>query len=213
MLKPLLQIHSRRLADAYLRLGLALEFHPDSALQASSEKYVASACNTLEKRLEALQARETVLQNNKDNGEDERAPAVKESQEAGEELFEKDNITTMDSEQVEKEQKDVKEMIQELKLKLVEDRSNSTAANGTLSSNGKGHDLKETLKQAINESLLGSSTNALGAPPLTNPNAPVNDLSAMVKKKKKVEDTTASNGKRKESSNSEADGSKRAKVE
>lgn len=108
--------------------------------------------------------------------------------------FEKDDVARMDSEQVEKEKKDVQEMIEELKQKLDDYAASATAGGGgggsssnvNASSSGANMSAKEKVQMAINEVLLGSSTNALGAPPPLNPNAPVNDLSAMVKKKKKL---------------------------
>jgi HAT1-interacting factor 1 len=161
-------------------------------------------------------AEEGVL-NSENNGNSHDA---KEKMKTTSTTFEKDDVLAMDLSQVEKEQKDVKEMLQELKLKL-EEYANAAApgsSTGTSADPSSKASMKETLQQAINEALLGSSTNALGAPPLSNPNAPVNDLSAMVKKKKKVEEPTKENGKRKEStteesSKTEADSNKKAKVE
>ncbi|UZJ51786.1 hypothetical protein CBS101457_001106 [Exobasidium rhododendri] len=262
MLTPLLQPHSRRLADAYLRLGLALEFHPDTSRQATAEKYVAGACTTMEKRLEALQARERVLQKERETGEiglaraeaaaveiraekaelegierlqNEKAQRVIDGEGIGNRTaatrtgqLEKDDVIAMDWDQLEKERKDVGEMIQDLKLKLEEYAANVSGEGSTTvasqKSGGKERSAKETLQQAINEALLGSSTNALGAPPLTNPNAPVNDLSSLVKKKKKPDGDssreTTSNGKRKEGTSDavagadiEADSSKKAKLD
>lgn len=249
MLTPLLQAHSRRLADAYLRLGLALEFHPDAALQATAEKYVRGASTTLQKRLESLDARQRVLQKERDTGETGLATAEaaaseirsekaeiesekrlreegvvrnsqgKEAEVHCETTFEKDDVLAMDLEQVEKEQRDVGEMIQELRLKLEEYASAAPGggmAHSTSTSGPSKETAKETLQKAINEALLGASTNTLGTPRLSNPDAPVNDLSAMVKKKKKVENGKES-GKRKESDTDAiqpplSDSDKRAKL-
>ena len=230
-----------------------MEFHPDPSLQATAEKYVAGACTTLKKRLECLEARDRVLQKERESGETGLAKAEAAASEirtekaeqesekrlkeegiihgsggngslAGQkertmekESFEKDDVIAMDWEQVEKEQKDVGEMIQELKLKLEEYTNAALGKKTDSGSSTLNGSAKETLQQAINEALLGSSTNALGAPPLTNPNAPVNDLSAMVKKKKKVVEEPKTDGKRKEPSTFEerkldSDSSKKAKV-
>ena len=50
--------HSRRLADAHLRLGLALEFHPDTQQRAESEQHIAMAKRVLQKRITALEGDE-----------------------------------------------------------------------------------------------------------------------------------------------------------
>lgn len=257
MLTPLLQPHSRRLADAYLRLGLALEFHPDASLQALAEKYVTAACTTLEKRLESLKARQRVLEKERQTEQEGFAKAEaaanevrmekaeiesterlveegiisqddqklkgkeEEKQPSTKEIFEKDDVAGMHWEQVEKEQKDILEMIQELRLKLEEYANAAPGTNdATSGSSLLGGSSKEKLQQAINEALLGSSTNALGAPK-SDPNAPVNDLSAMVKKKRKppvAEEDSKENGKRKQQSSlvevaSESDSSKKVKVD
>lgn len=148
MLGPLLQPHSRRLADAYLRLGLALEFHPEASRRSEAEKYVQGAKNTLVKRVEALEARLGLLQRGK-QGDEELAKAqeaaaelrtekaVAESEERLREdgavrtngkgkarlddeaqRVEKDDVLRMDEDLVNKELKDVKEMMNELDLKV-----------------------------------------------------------------------------------------------
>jgi HAT1-interacting factor 1 len=221
-----------------------LEYHPDASLQASAEKQVMGACTTLQKRLEALKQRQRVLELETESGEAGLAKAeaaasglrtekaelesAKRLNEEGVEskgaedvkkelaLFEKDDVAAMDSEQVIKEEQEVTELIQDLKLKL-EEYSNAAApgSNGAAASSSSSAmtSAKEKVQQAINEALLGSSTNALGAPPPLNPNAPINDLSSMVKKKKKPEESKA-NEKRKETLNSdEVEASKKIKVD
>lgn len=188
------------------------------------------ACTTLERRVEALLARQRVLELDKETGEADLATAeaaasdlrsekaeiesVNRLQEEGilvgtkekvaqEVIFEKDDVAAMDSEQVDKEHKDVLGLLQDLRLKMEEYANAATGNTAEASSSSGPTSAKEKVQQAINEALLGSSTNALGAPPPLNPDAPVNDLSSMVKKKKKPEETVG-NGKRKEVTGEEA---------
>lgn len=148
LLGPLLQPHSRRLADAYLRLGLALEFHPEADRRGEAEKYVQGAKNTLAKRVEALEVRLDLLRREKQGEEDlakaqqaaaelrtEKALIESEKrlrEEAGAKpngkgkgkaeedakRVEKDDVLRMDEDLVNKELKDVKEMMNELELKV-----------------------------------------------------------------------------------------------
>jgi hypothetical protein len=211
-----------------------LEYNPDASLQASAEKYVMGACRTLEKRVDALLARQRVLKKDKEIGEADLAAAeaaasdlrtekaeiesVKRLQEEGvlvggkdkaveeeakEAIFEKDDVAAMDSEQVDKEHKDILGLLQDLRLKMEEYANVAPGSNAEASSSSGATTAKEKVQQAINEALLGSSTNALGALPPLNPNASVNDLNSMVKKKKKPEESKA-NGKRKEVTGEEA---------
>ena len=57
LLAPLLHPYSRRLADAHLRLGLALEFHPTVAEREGALQHVKAAAQTLQARLDALNQR------------------------------------------------------------------------------------------------------------------------------------------------------------
>lgn len=278
LLQPLLLPYSRRLADANLRLGLALEFHPDPAMQASAERYVTAACIVLRKRLDSLHKRQDTLQRQRqgDTGakkedanrekaekqhdetaakleaEDVLAPKSEEESALSQvsdkgkgkgnadqnghsvKALEKDDITTMDWQLLEKEIKDIKEMIQELELKL-EEFANAPPGTGAVggSSSGEnplaGADAKAALQQAINEAFLGASTNGLAGSSAfgskaADPNVTVNDLSSMVRKKKKAPETAAEsnasdpNGKRKatEGSSSTSDNvesSKRTRLE
>lgn len=137
----MLHPHSRRLADAYLRLGLALEFHPEPERQSTASKFVQSAANALKTRLEALQSRQGLLAKGDEAEARAQAAAVKareekalaesrEASEAGadskgkgkgkqvERFAEKDDVAEMDEVKVEKELKDVEEMIAELNAKV-----------------------------------------------------------------------------------------------
>ncbi len=191
ILRPLLRPYSRRLADAQLRLGLALEFHPDNDERPKALMHVTSASNTLQRRLIALDEREKALQSGEaapaeeapkaDNGKGKgKATAADEE----EEMLEVDDVASIaELSQLEKERKDVKEMIEELALKLEEYKH---VGNDSLIGVAGGVD-KEALKQVLNDAFVGASTNAVfpGANP-TASDKPVNDLSSMVKKKKPV---------------------------
>lgn len=254
LLSPLLHPHSRRLADAYLRLGLALEFHPEQERQAEAGKYVQSAANTLRTRLEALKSRRTIVQRGSSEEarkqaaaaqlreekarEESVAAAADEGREAAEAAaegsagkgkgkaiaaipIERDDVAEMDEPRVERELKDVEEMITDLEAKLADDGANAANANANgagSSSSSSGAPLpdaaKQALQQAINEAFLGASTNALHQPHVAD--GPVNDLSGMVRKKKRpVEGAEEGKGKGKESDIGEGSGSgsKKAKVE
>lgn len=278
LLQPLLLPFSRRLADANLRLGLALEFHPDPSMQASAERYVTAACIVLRKRLDALHKRQETLQRQREGGtaakkgdenreeaekqhdetaakleeEGALAPKSKEESELSQvsnkgkgkdnadqnghvgKALEKDDIITMDWQLVEKEIKDIKEMIQELELKL-EEFANAPPGTGAVGSSTTGEnpltgaDAKAALKQAIDEAFLGASTNGLATSnafgsKAADPNVTVNDLSSMVRKKKKApepvteRDANDPNGKRKateatSSTSNDVESSKRTRIE
>lgn len=194
MLSPLLQAHSRRLADAHLRLGLALEFHPDMALRAKAERHVRAAIECLRVRQAALDARSKALASGEaaESSEKSGAGAVQASEESAkgkgkgkaradeDTKIEKDDIAEMSAEKVAAESKDVQEMTAELDAKLDEYK---TAPPG---SNLEAAD-RTTIEQAIGDAFLGASTNApfANAGSSSAASAPVNDLSSMVKKKRK----------------------------
>ncbi|KDN44565.1 hypothetical protein K437DRAFT_257000 [Tilletiaria anomala UBC 951] len=219
ILSPLLRAHSRRLADAQLRLGLALEFHPDLAQRPRALQYVTAASTTLKGRLNALKEREQVLSKGEGiaatNG---AAPAAVESKSNGKgkgkedndegKLLEKDDVADMDAAQVALETKDVQEMIEELSVKLEEYEQHSAAA-GDASSSAAASAIglpgglnRAALEKAINDAFLGASTNTgafSGFPGASADLAgkPVNDLSGMVKKKRPIPGAEDGNGKRK----------------
>lgn len=227
LLSPQLHPHSRRLADAYLRLGLALEFHPESAKQATAVNYVESAANVLRSRLDALQRRSEVLAKaggssaseareqaaaasvreekaqqesvedaaNSDNKGKGKGPADEAAKEAVQPV-ERDDVVEMDEVRVEREITDVREMVTELESKLEDIKAAGAApASGSAGPSGSSSSpfpaggpvdaasAKAALQQAINDAFLGASTNSLATPSV--PSGPVNDLSAMVKKKKR----------------------------
>ncbi|EPQ26526.1 uncharacterized protein PFL1_05848 [Pseudozyma flocculosa PF-1] len=61
LLTPLLHPHSRRLADAHLRLGLALEFHPTVSEREGAIRHVKAASGVLATRLAALEERQKTI--------------------------------------------------------------------------------------------------------------------------------------------------------
>lgn len=215
ILSPLLRPHSRRLADAQLRLGLALEFHPDTSQRPRAAEFVAAAKTTLNTLLTALSRRQkTIEEGGEEAGEgasgEAQAPeaeAAKQNTENGkgkgkarvggeEQLLEKDDVAGMDLDRLNKERKDLGEMIEELDLKMQEyEQAGANGADaGASASAGAGTSStaigvaggvdRAALEKAISEAFLGASSNAIfpGAPS----DKPVNDLSAMVKKRKPV---------------------------
>lgn len=254
----MLHPHSRRLADAYLRLGLALEFHPESERQATASNYVRSAANTLRTRLEALEARKELLSKGDEEEAKKQANAARVREEkaleesvkdraegadaveaapadtkgkgkapaaALEQPKEKDDVADMDSLRVERELKDVKEMLEELEVKLEEEAKgaqNAQSSNGSAGSAEAGAKAipdaaKLALQQAINEAFLGASTNELnGLGSSAAAGGAVNDLSGMVKRKKRPaaeEGETAATAQPAAASSDAAAVNKKAKVE
>lgn len=243
LLSPLLQPHSRRLADAYLRLGLALEFHPEASQQATASRYIESAANTLRKRLEALERRFEVLNKRGGSADSKEARAQAAAAELQEEKAkaeseevaiagtatnekangksaaptedhadpaERDDVVDMDELRVDRELKDVREMVAELDAKLEDVKANAaatatsgfsfTSGQGGVGASGssgsaegiegiEGASAKAALQQAINDAFLGASTNSL-APELSastgKATGPINNLSATVRRKKRL---------------------------
>ena len=95
LLLPHLLPYSRRLSDAHLRLGLALEFHPNVKQRESSFEHIQQAANVLKRRLVEL---ERVSQETSHGTE-------------------RDSLFNMDSDQITRETKDVKEMLIDLEKK------------------------------------------------------------------------------------------------
>lgn len=229
VISPLLHLHSRRLADAQLRLGLALEFHPDAEQRPRAAEFVQAASDTLQRRLETIEAREKALQ---EGAGGDKVPEVAQKQidtvdvkgkgkakrSSTNGLVEKDEIATMDLSGVEKEKKDVKEMIEELRLKLEEYQHDKGKDGSTNAIGLPGGIDRAALEKAINDAFLGASTNVFGAPTLDS-SKPVNDLSSMVKKKKVPATGADMTGKRKAEESiptsavdSDANDSKKAKT-
>ncbi|PWN50086.1 hypothetical protein IE53DRAFT_387640 [Violaceomyces palustris] len=208
LLSPLLHPHSRRLADAHLRLGLALEFHPEVSEREGAIRHVKAASETLGLRLSALEARKRVIESNGELADSALASAVElreqkatsaegESKEGGkgkgkaveiEQRIEKDDVLEMPIEKVEKEIKDVKEMKEELDNKLEEYESPEGAAK--LNAEGASETIgssKAALEKAIAEAFSGAASSESifpGSGSASSASGPVNDLSGMVKRKK-----------------------------
>lgn len=96
LLSPHLPPYSRRLSDAHLRLGLALEFHPDTKQRELSMEHIRQAANVLRRRLVELE---------------------RVSQDTDRES-ERDSLFNMDSDQIARETKDVQEMLTDLETKV-----------------------------------------------------------------------------------------------
>ncbi|KAI3627117.1 hypothetical protein CBS14141_001118 [Malassezia furfur] len=161
VLAPLLVPFSRRLSDAHLRLGLALEFHPNNERRGEAISHIEQALHVLQRRLVEL--------------EKEEVPALE-----GKLVSERDNLAAMDSDQRQREIRDVKEVLKDVELKLDEMKSNPAA----LKEDGKLSNPE--LEATIREAFLNAAQTALGeSTTKVQPNQPVNDLSTRVKKKKK----------------------------
>ena len=103
-------------------------------------------------------------------------------------IVEKDDVLEMNESKVDREVRDVEEMIGELQAKIDEYEKPTTTA--TTASEGQGDSLpasaKMALQEAIDEVFLGKSTNGLRTTgSATTSTGPVNDLSGMVKRKKR----------------------------
>lgn len=90
--------YSRRLSDAHLRLGLALEFHPQEVRRNEAPSHIEQAKNVLQRRLTELE-------------KDER----KESDRV---FSEKDNLAALDEDQRQREVRDVNEVLKDVEVKV-----------------------------------------------------------------------------------------------
>lgn len=204
ILLPLLNRHSRRLADAHLRLGLALEFHPDVEERKGAKPHVQAASDVLAARIAAIQARI-----------DNSASTASSSADVSEEQEkEKDDLADLDDQAaLQKELSDVQQLKKELDTKLEEYETDDGQAhlNGQPDLAGvlglpadaqaaaAGISTKDALQQAIKDAFLGAHAEGAGElNPFTGASksaaadVPVNNLSSMVKRKKKPEtDETA----------------------
>ncbi|PWZ02304.1 hypothetical protein BCV70DRAFT_198585 [Testicularia cyperi] len=232
ILTPLLNPHSRRLADAHLRLGLALEFHPDVEPRQGAKKHVQAASDVLGARIKAIEARiaasddKTAENASTDSTADAAAPATNGKSKANDDQHEKDDLLEMGAEKLTSELSDVKSIKAELddKLREYESDAGSAKLNGQPDLAGFGGpdavgNTKEALQQAIRDAFAASAAdtddangNAAFAAPSSAAatNAPVNNLSGMVKRKKKSDDPTTETATETESSEST---SKKARVE
>lgn len=99
VLAPYLSTYSRRLSDAHLRLGLALEFHPDDARRSKALDHVEQATNVLHRRLSELE---------KENDFPQGGPLFSE----------KDNLSAFDEDQRKREIRDIQEVLKDVQLKV-----------------------------------------------------------------------------------------------
>ncbi|TKY85645.1 hypothetical protein EX895_005184 [Sporisorium graminicola] len=205
VLLPLLNPHSRRLADAHLRLGLALEFHPEVEQRKGAKAHVQAASDVLAARVAVIQARIDTLAAQNSSSSADTASGGKE----------KDDLADLtDEAALQKELLDVQQLKKELDTKLEEYESEDGQAqlNGQPDLTGvlglpadaaaaaAGMSTKDALQQAIKDAFLGAQAEgSTDLNPFTGaaakgaaPDAPVNNLSSMVKRKKKPEaDETA----------------------
>ena len=138
ILEPLLPPYARRLADAQLRLGLALEFHPDAAQRGNAESHVQQARAVLETRVDHLHKIEA--------GDTSDVP---------------DELAKLSKDKVADELKDVIELIGDLNIKLEEFRT----APPTTAHDDSGKPVNPALEQAIREAFLGVQAEAFSRAP------------------------------------------------
>ncbi|CDS01831.1 uncharacterized protein SPSC_01507 [Sporisorium scitamineum] len=194
ILLPLLNPHSRRLADAHLRLGLALEFHPEVEQRKGAKAHVQAASDVLAARVTAIQARI-----------DSQSAQTGSVTDTAAESKEKDDLADLsDEEALQKELSDVQQLKKELDTKLEEYESEDGQAQlngqpdlagvlGLPADAAAGMSTKDALQQAIKDAFLGAQAEGdANVNPFTGAksvaaDAPVNNLSSMVKRKKKPE--------------------------
>ena len=99
-MKNLLPPYSRRVSDGHLRLGLALEFHPDVEQRKHAKTHIEQAANVLRRRLVQL---ERVRSHEDKKPSDESA---------------NDHLWDLDEDQLRREKKDIEEMLKDLELKV-----------------------------------------------------------------------------------------------
>lgn len=99
-MKNLLPPYSRRVSDGHLRLGLALEFHPDVEQRKHAKTHIEQAANVLRRRLVQL---ERVRSREDKKPSDESA---------------NDHLWDLDEDQLRREKKDIEEMLKDLELKV-----------------------------------------------------------------------------------------------
>ncbi|WFD41832.1 hypothetical protein MPSI1_000468 [Malassezia psittaci] len=165
LLSPLLKPYSRRLSDAHLRLGLALEFHPDTSRREAAVAQVEQASNILKRRLVQLE-------------EPKKSPSDEYI------ISEKDNIGAFDADQLQREIRDVKEVLKDVEAKLDEMKNSpeSLKADGTLAN----PELEATIREAfLNAAKSATEENTSFRTTEKNVDQPVNNLNTRVKKKQK----------------------------
>ena len=101
LLAPLIPPYARRLSDAHLRLGLALEFHPEQSRRKLAKDHINQAAHVLRHRLNQI----SHINEHRDG------PPEKHVSDA-------DGIWQLDEDQIRREEKDVQEMLQDLSVKV-----------------------------------------------------------------------------------------------
>ena len=101
LLAPLIPPYARRLSDAHLRLGLALEFHPEQNRRKLAKDHINRAADVLQHRLDQISH----------INEHREGPPEKHVSDA-------DGLWQLDADQIRREEKDVQEMLQDLRVKV-----------------------------------------------------------------------------------------------
>ncbi|CAE6474474.1 unnamed protein product [Rhizoctonia solani] len=153
----LLPFYSRQVCEAHYRLGLVFDLTPDK---------LSEGIRHIEQAISSLKARVTVIKDRLDSPPDTKGK--------GKGLAISDPIDAMDEVQLQAELKDVEELLKDLSLKYEDMKATSEAQNPVEETVG--------VKKALDD-WLKPSLPAAEVPPQMD--GPVNDLSKLVKKKKK----------------------------
>ncbi|KAF8311404.1 hypothetical protein DL93DRAFT_2139663 [Clavulina sp. PMI_390] len=168
--------HSRQITEAHYKLGLVLDLTSGRLGDAIVE--VQKALDSIERRLEVLKGKEQGIVTVQATG-DEEGKGKGKGAATGLELKEDDPIMKMTAEQIGAEIKEFEEFKQELLGKIEDLKSVPQGLDTTVISTG-GKMSAPALAAAQLTAELG------GGPSASLSDAPVNDLSGMVKKKKKA---------------------------
>ncbi|KAH7335183.1 hypothetical protein B0J17DRAFT_668979 [Rhizoctonia solani] len=155
----LLPFYSRQVCEAHYRLGLVFDLTPDK---------LSEGIRHIEQAISSLKARVTVIKDRLDSPPDNKGKGK------GKGLAVNDPIDTMDEVQLQAELKDVEELLNDLSLKHEDMKTTSEAQNPVEETVG--------VKKALDD-WLKPSLPAAEVP--VQMDGPVNDLSKLVKKKKK----------------------------
>ncbi|KAG8689667.1 hypothetical protein FRC11_001335 [Ceratobasidium sp. 423] len=155
----LLPFYSRQVCEAHYRLGLVFDLTPNK---------MSEAIRNIEQAISSLQARVTVIKDRLESPPDTKGKGK------GKGIAVNDPIDTMDEAQLQAELKDVEELLRDLSLKHEDMKAVPEPQNQVDDAVG--------VKQALDD-WLKPSLPAAEVPPQMD--GPVNDLSKLVKKKKK----------------------------
>ncbi|CAE6350303.1 unnamed protein product [Rhizoctonia solani] len=157
----LLPFYSRQVCEAHYRLALVLDLTPNK---------VTEGVRHIEQAISSLQARVAVIKDRLESPSDSKGKGK------GKGIAVTDSIDTMDEAQLQAELKDVEELLKDLSLKHEDMKATPEVQNQVVV------DETEGVKKALDDWLKPSLPMAEVPPQM---DGPVNDLSKLVKKKKK----------------------------